>query len=132
MRLNPSQPHAAVYGTPGVRFQQNGRYFRDDGEEVDGDPEREAEIVELRDLLADPSTDMATKRGIRERLRRISPGEFDEPAPMAVEPAKAPNGWSEDDLRRPENKTLKAQLDVYGESWTTRKAALEFLEKGRA
>jgi hypothetical protein len=41
------------------------------------------------------------------------------------------NGWSEDDLRRPENKALKAQLDVYGEEWSTRKAALEFLQRGR-
>lgn len=49
-----------------------------------------------------------------------------------VQPAKVTNnGWSEDDLRRPENKNLKAQLDVYGEEFTTRKAALEFLSKGR-
>lgn len=42
------------------------------------------------------------------------------------------NGWTDDDLRRPENKALKAQLDVYGEPWTTRRAAMEFLQKGRA
>jgi hypothetical protein len=41
------------------------------------------------------------------------------------------NGMSEDDLRRPENRALKAQLATYGEEWTTRKAAMEFLEKGR-
>lgn len=41
------------------------------------------------------------------------------------------NGMSEDDLRRPENKALKAQLALYNEEFTTRKAALEFLEKGR-
>lgn len=41
------------------------------------------------------------------------------------------NGMSEDDLRRPENRALKAQLAVYGQEWTTRKAALAFLEKGR-
>jgi hypothetical protein len=41
------------------------------------------------------------------------------------------NGWTEDDLRRPENKALKAQLDLYDEPWTTRKAALEFINKGR-
>ena len=41
------------------------------------------------------------------------------------------NGWTEDDLRRPENKALKAQLDVYDQPWTTAKAAREFLAKGR-
>ena len=40
------------------------------------------------------------------------------------------DGMSEDDLRRPENRALKAQVEVYGGEWTTRKAALEFL-KGR-
>lgn len=38
------------------------------------------------------------------------------------------NGWSEDDLRRPENKALKAQLEIYGESFTTRQAAIAFLQ----
>jgi len=55
-----------------------------------------------------------------------------EEAPNQQAPSKVTNnGWTEDDLRRPENKALKTQLDVYGVEWTTRKAALEFLEKGR-
>lgn len=40
-------------------------------------------------------------------------------------------GWSQDDMRRPENKALKAQMEVYGEPWTTPSAAREFLAKGR-
>ena len=60
----------------------------------------------------------------------------DAPLPARVEakepaPAKITNnGWTADDLRRPENKALKAQLDIYGIEWTTAKAAREFLEKG--
>jgi hypothetical protein len=41
------------------------------------------------------------------------------------------DGMTEDDLRRPENQALKTQLDLYGEPWTTRKAAQAFLERGR-
>lgn len=41
------------------------------------------------------------------------------------------NGWSPDDLRRPENKALKAQLDIYGVEWSTAAAAREFLSRGR-
>lgn len=52
-------------------------------------------------------------------------------APDVADIRLKPGGWSEDDLRRPENKALKAQLEVYGEEYTTRRAAIEFLQKGR-
>ena len=125
------RPHAVVYGTPGVRFQQDGHYFREDGKQVVGDPEREDEIEHLRDMLADPTCDLETKRGARERLKRLAPPEpVVEDVPVPAEPA--PKGGSEDDPRRPEVKVLKAQLDAYGEPFTTVKAAREFLTKGRA
>ena len=31
LRLNRDKPYAHVYGEPGCIFQQNGRYFRNDG-----------------------------------------------------------------------------------------------------
>jgi hypothetical protein len=123
------RPHAVVYGTPGVRFQQNGHYYRDNGQRVHGDPEREDEIARLRDMLADPTCDLETKRGARERLKRLAP-----PEPVAEEVPvfeASPKGWSEDDPRRPEVKALKAQLEAYGEPFVSVKQAREFLAKGR-
>ena len=93
-RLDFSRDYGTVYDMPGVRYQQNGRYFRHDGESVDEEP--------------------------------IAPAPQAEP--VDARPRK--DGMSDDDLRRPENRTLKAQIEVYGGEWTTRKDALEFL-KGR-
>ena len=57
--------------------------------------------------------------------------EREEAPDQAGAPVVKKDGWTVDDLRRPENKALKAQLDVYGEAWTTAAAAREFLSKGR-
>jgi hypothetical protein len=89
------RPYATVFEMPGVRYQQDGRYFRPNGAPVDAEPPPPVR-------LPDASVVKVTN-----------------------------NGLSEDDLRRPENKRLKEQLAVYGEEWTGRKAALEFLSKGR-
>lgn len=40
-RLDFSQPHAEVYGVPGTAFEQNGRYFRPNGDPVVADTEAE-------------------------------------------------------------------------------------------
>lgn len=56
----------------------------------------------------------------------------EEPPAEAQSADPASRGWSPDDLRRPENKALKAQLDVYDEPWTTAQAARDFSAKGRA
>ena len=130
--LDFNRHHATVFGTPGVRFQQDGHYFRTDGKRVDGDPEREDEIKNLRDMLADPTCDLETKRGARERLKRLAPPEPVSEEIDGAQEAPATRGWSEDDPRRPEVKALKAQLEAYGEQFTTVKAAREFLQKGRA
>lgn len=48
--------------------------------------------------------------------------------PADVPSAKVTNnGWTEDDLRRPENKALKQQLDIYQIEWTTAAEARAFL-----
>lgn len=39
MRLDFNRPHAELYGVPGATFEQNGRYFRSNGEPVDAEPE---------------------------------------------------------------------------------------------
>ena len=138
-RFYQESDHAIVYGIPGVAFQQNGRYFRRDGSLVDGDPDREREVAELRGQLADPTVDFNAKELLKARLRQIGePTEEPKEAapqsraePVFVPPALKENTVGEDDLRRAENKALKAQLDIYGEPWTTRKAAIEFLGKGR-
>lgn len=38
-RLDFAAPYATVVGEPGVRFQQNGRYFRADGTDIDDPPD---------------------------------------------------------------------------------------------
>ena len=93
--LNWNTHYATVYEMPGVRYQQNGRYFKPNGDAVDAEP-------------------MAPDRG-------------EDPPNVKIKS----DGMGPDDLRRPENKALKAQLEVYGQEWTTAKAAREFLEKGR-
>lgn len=90
--LNFNDHYATVYDLPGVRYQQNGRYFRPNGAPFNDDP-------------VQPTRDP-----------EVQPGKITN------------NGWTEDDLRRPENKALKARLEVYGGEWSTRQAAIDFLE----
>lgn len=92
MRLDQSRAYATVYEWPGVRYQQDGRFFNNHGDPVETEP-----------IQAD--------YGREPQDKRISN-----------------HGWTEDDLRRPENKALKAQLEQYGEIWTSKKAALDFLQ----
>lgn len=89
--LDFDQPYGTVYDMPGVRYQQNGKWFRQNGTPVDNEsaePTREPDR---------PSDKLDTR------------------------------GWSPDDMRRPENKALKAQMEVYGEEFTTPAAARSFL-----
>lgn len=46
MRLDKSKPFGEVYGPAKYRYEQNGRYFDADGNEVDGDgrPVKEKEL----------------------------------------------------------------------------------------
>ena len=94
MRLDWHKPYGTVMEWPGVRYQQDGHFFRQDGSPAY--PETHEPSVPMN---ADP---------------------------VDIKPHS--KGWPDDDLRRPENKALKAQLEVYGEEWSTRKAALEFLQ----
>lgn len=126
--LDFNRPYGTVSGLAGVSYQQNQKYYRHDGSEVLGDPDKDREVRELKAMLSDPRVDFEARQAARARLDYLEPviapqGPDDEP--------RKPHGWSEDDLRRPDNKALKAQLETYGEEWTTRKAALEFLQKGR-
>lgn len=98
MMMDFRAPYAIVVGEPGVSFQQNSQWFRKDGSPV-GEIAVQAVAVDMPDATPEPSDG---------RLRA--------------------DGWTDDDLRRPENKALKAQIEVYGGEWTTRKAAMEFLK----
>ena len=116
--LNRERPYAEVYGTPGVKFQQSGRYFRQDGALVNGNPDRDREMREIKQALANPDTTPEAAEALRDRLEVIK-----------VDAAPAPEP---EDAGEQSDDQLKALLKTYGEPWTGRKAALRFLERGRA
>lgn len=41
MHLDKTKPFGHVYGIPGVAFEQDGKYFRTNGEPADTQPEHE-------------------------------------------------------------------------------------------
>jgi hypothetical protein len=114
--LNPNHPYGEVYGVPGVRFQQNGRYFRSDGTLLDGDPDRDREVRQIEEKLSDPETAPEAAELLRARKEAIG-------AAVVAAPAAPPAGEQSDEA-------LKAILGTYGEAWSGRKAALRFLERG--
>lgn len=118
MSFDPDRPHAQVYGTPGVQWQQDGRYWRRDGSPVDGDPDRERELREIKTRLTEPDLEPEVREALRERV-----------AMMAAAPAIAPQPPVQgDDMRLAANKALKVQLEVYGEPWQGVAHARRFLE----
>lgn len=121
MRFHPDRPHAQVFGVPGVQWQQHGAYFRLDGSLVEGDPDRDREIREIKAVLADPRADPELRIAMRDRL-----AEIDRPEPVS-EPEDDDDTPS-DDMRLASNKALKAQLAIYGEEWKGVAHARKFLE----
>ena len=151
IRFYQESDHAIVFGIPGVAFQQKGRYFRRDGSLIEGNPEREREIGELRAIMTDPAGTVDARDLARLRMAQLGVTMDDLVAAVEAEAVRPPEtraeigqtraeiapevpqsrGWSPDDMRRPENKALKAEMDIYGEPWTTPAAAREFLGKAR-
>ena len=115
-RFNPERAYAEVFGIPGVSYQQNGCYFRRDGVFVEGDPDRERELTELKTKIADPELAEEVRDGLRERLGFIQdkPVAVSAPLPRVEAVGKPPS----DDMRLAENKALKAQMEIYGQAWT--------------
>lgn len=121
MTFDPSRPYGSVQGIPGVVYQQNGRYYRRDGSLVDGDPERDQEIRDLRARLGDPEMEPEVRAAMRERLAALAAKPV-EPVRVAAEPA------FRDDMRLAENKRLRAMMDQYGQEWQGADHARRFIE----
>jgi len=118
--FNPDRPYAEVYGTPGVKWQQGGSYFRMDGLHVTGDPDRERELREIRERIGDPDIEPEVREGYRERLREMTAA----PPPLVI----ADKRVGSDDMRLAENRRLKAQMEIYSEPWQGVDHAKQFLE----
>jgi hypothetical protein len=126
VRFYPEADAAQVYGIPGVYWQQHGRYFTRDGQLVEGDPDLDRGIRELKATIADPETPLSDKPELRHQLeemesRRTSVVRIPEPAAAVAK----------DDMRVRENKHLKALMEQYGEPWVSVEHAKKWLE-GRA
>lgn len=143
MRFDPDKPHAQVYGVPGVSFQQSGKYFRRDGSLVDGDPDRDRELREIKSKIGDASLEPEVREAMRDRLVALGASsdavvapvpEFAAVASMVAaaaevaEPVAKPSALPSDDMRRAENKALKAQMEIYSEPWVSVAHARAFLE----
>jgi hypothetical protein len=124
--FDPDKPHAQVYGTPGVYWQQFGNYFRLDGAHVPGDPDRDRELKEIEASIGDPKIEPEVRASMRKRLESIKASLAEEAAPVEV--AAVTDSIPSDDMRRAENKALKAQMEIYGEIWQGVAHARKFLE----
>jgi hypothetical protein len=114
-RFYPESDKAEVYGLPGVRWQQRGYYFTDSGRYVAGDPDKDRELDEINGQLADPKLAPEAQAALRARKEKL----------MTAAPPMPP-----EDQTAKSDELLKKQLEIYGEKWTTRKAALKFLQQG--
>lgn len=119
MRFDPTRAHSVVYGVPGVAYQQNGRYFQRNGTPVDGDPDRDREIAEIREKLVDADTAPEVRDALRAKLAKLTTSVPVVPPVMRQAPS--------DDMRLSENKRLKAMVEQYGEEWQGAAHAREFL-----
>jgi hypothetical protein len=114
MRFRPDQPHAQVYGLPGVQWQQHGRYYRHNGELVDGDPDRERQIADMEQQLTDPKLPVEVREHYRKRLAALREP-VAEPEPVVAAAVEAPP-VPKVDMRRKENRHLRhAMATIYGD-----------------
>jgi len=112
--FDPTRAHGQVFGMEPACWQQYGHYYMRDGTPL---PEEAppAPFVARPPLVAEKA-EAAPKA--QPEANKAEPPMLREFVPREVGP---------DDMRRKSNQLLKAQLEVYGETFTTAAAARQFL-----
>lgn len=105
MPLDRTKPYAEVYGLLGVAFEQNGVYFKGNGQVA----------VDPRSAFVEPDP-----------IDHSSDNDIIRPATEM--PTEPPKGKGMDQM---DDKSLRTLLEAYGGEWTSRKDAIKFL-RGKA
>jgi hypothetical protein len=69
-RLDRNAPYGTVVGEPGVRFQQNGRYYRHDGTDAEDPPDPPKPVLAALPS-GNPDTPVPVDAEIWEKYRKL-------------------------------------------------------------
>lgn len=103
MRLDFSKSYGEVHGLPGAVYEQNGAYFKADGNPATDTKEFVDGIIIEDDSIPPPVC----------LIEQLTP------------PAEQESGKTMEEMP---NKHLRVLIESFGGEWTGRKAALEFMK----